>query len=213
MPEYTIVAGPNGAGKSSFSEIYANGVNVHDADKYKVAFQKLYPGVDIDYEVLHDHLAERYRIFESTELWQRNSMLVESNLRDEYLIGRALFMRSQGYKLNLIFVALENTIIAKERVMQRVEDNGHYVGVFAIEENFINGLINLKKHIGIFDNFMLVTPNLQQVSGIYQPPTPILNISSNRVVYYLPYHQQWANDLAVELMHLATGRPINPTKH
>ena len=204
MPVFTIVAGPNGAGKSSYSDIYANGAVIHDADKHKVALQNLHPGLDISDEYLYSHLAECYQTFEGHALLQFNSMLVETNLRDDYLIGRAHYMRSLGYTINMIFVALENTIISKERVKQRVDGNGHRVGVFAIEENFRMGLINLKKHVGLFDNFILATPDLREIGASIQPPKPILRLSAGHIIYYRRYREVWANELAEELIALAT---------
>jgi predicted ABC-type ATPase len=205
MPVFTIVAGPNGAGKSSYSDIYAHGASIHDADKHKVALQMLHPGLEISDEYLYDHLAECYQNFEKHGLLHRQDMLVETNLREEYLIERALHMRSVGYQVNMLFVALESIEKSKERVDQRIAGKGHRVGVLAITENFEKGLINLKKHIRVFDNFMLVTPDLLQVGSSILPPQIVLRIKAGKVTYFKPFREAWANQLAQELIICASS--------
>lgn len=204
MPEFTIVAGPNGAGKSSFSHLYAPlGVKVHDADKHKVEFNSKYADLDLSDEALENYLADRYDEFEAEELAGNRSMLVETNLRIEYLIGRALFLRTRGYVINMMFIALENAIISKERVDARVRDKGHSVDAKTIDENFEHGLINMKKNLPLFDNFMLITPNLKMVEQDFHLPTPLLTLRKGVVTLREVYDEPWANELVDELIAIS----------
>lgn len=204
MPEFTIVAGPNGAGKSSFSHLYApQDAKIHDADKHKVEFNVKYAGLGLSDDALDNYLADRYDDFEAEELTANRSMLVETNLRVEYLIGRALFMRSKGYTINMMFIALENSVISKERVDARVRDKGHSVDAETIDENFKYGLINLKKNLILFDNFMLVTPNLKMVEHDFHIPTPLLTLKKRIVTLREKYDESWANELVDELAEIA----------
>ena len=204
MLEYTLVAGPNGAGKSSFSHLYAaNGSKVHDADKYKVEFKQKYADLNLDDDALGNYLAGKYEEFEAAELAANRSMLVETNLRVEYLIDRGRFLRTKGFILNMIFIALENSIISKERVDARIKDHGHAVDAQTIDENFQHGLINMKRNIKLFDNFMLVTPNLRNIKFDPHIPTPLLRLKGNMVIYREKYDETWANELVEELIQLA----------
>ena len=63
--------------------------------------------------------------------------------------------KEQGYELQLFYVGLNSSDIAKERVKNRVEKGGHNIENDVIEKRYYESLKNLKKIISKFDKVYL----------------------------------------------------------
>lgn len=203
MPEFTIVAGPNGAGKSSFSHLYADiGTIIYDPDKFSAFLQKKFATVNLPQQTIDEHVSAEYERLETDALATNQSLLVETNLRTDYLIQRGLHLRKHGYLINFIFVALKDITVSTERVNARVEDKGHWVNPEALEQNFIHGLKNFKDHVNTFDRVMIITPDIKKIDTDFHIPTPLLTINLGTITLHEEYDEPWANELVSEIISL-----------
>lgn len=95
MPDYTVIAGPNGAGKSSFSKSLSRpDAIIFDPDKYKISIESQYP--DLSEEAVESSVTIAYSELEIEVLKARKSLTVETNLRNQFLVERAVFFLKSG---------------------------------------------------------------------------------------------------------------------
>ncbi len=155
MPDYTVIAGPNGAGKSLFSKTLSSpGALIFDADIVKALKEKEYP--DLPGESIGMMVTSAYWNAEDRAVETNNSLTVESNLRNDFLINRLDFFKSRGYTTNLIYMLLPDVETSFERVGLRVAQKGHFIDSDSINYNFIEGQVILKKHFNKFDNLQIL---------------------------------------------------------
>ena len=160
-PTLTLLAGPNGAGKSSFTKFFReNGLiecPVVNIDALEID-ESMLPYDPMRYFIeRRKALHKIFRLLCEDAVKDRRDFSFECNLRYDQLINIDLFDEGR-YKINLIFLWLNDVSISHKRVQKRVANNGHYVGKDSIERNYCEGLKNLDQHfrdwdsIYIFDN-------------------------------------------------------------
>jgi len=136
-----IIAGPNGAGKTTYALKYLPKVagcrHFVNADLIAAGMSPLAPEAErvgasrLFLKEIERHIQTRHDFGFETTLAGRGYLR---------LIRR---LRTEGWRVELIFLALTNVDIAKKRVAERVRDGGHNIPVKDIERRFVRSLANL----------------------------------------------------------------------
>lgn len=123
MKEVIIIGGANGSGKTTFSKllIEETGYVFLNAD-------------EIEKELaLPDSNAAKIQagriFFERLSDLSKDgkNFILESTLAGGYLIKTLEMLKDKGYRINIVYVFLENAEICIERISQRVILGGHFV--------------------------------------------------------------------------------------
>jgi len=190
LPVLIIIAGPNGAGKSTHSKdlISDFGIESFDFDK---EFYSIWSQFSFDPSIeqgAFDRAQNLYLERRIKALQQNQNFAFESNYHTREIITVINLFRLNGYKIELIFICLEDVTTAIERVRERVAKGGHSVEEETIRERFINGLALLDESFHLFDSVSiylskwkkvntLLMMEPQQGQVIYLDSTPSIIIS------------------------------------
>jgi predicted ABC-type ATPase len=200
MPDFTIIAGPNGAGKSSFSRLLSTpGSLIFDADKVKAIKEKQYP--DLPGESIGMMVDSAYWEAEEITIGEKKDLTVETNLRDDFLINRAIYFKGKGYTVNLIFMLLPDLKTSMDRVNLRVDQKGHFVDIESIKYNFEYSLKMLKQHFQKFDSLYLFDSSLNNNLSI---PDTLLIVKNNYVKFINSNPPSWAKPVLDEIIQKLT---------
>lgn len=141
QPVCWIIAGPNGAGKTTFALKYLPEVadcrNFVNADLIAAGMSPLAP--------------ERERVTASRlflseierHIQARRDFGFETTLAGRGYLRLIRQLRADGWKVELIYLALPNAEMAKLRVAERVSHGGHDIPAPDIERRFLRSLENL----------------------------------------------------------------------
>jgi predicted ABC-type ATPase len=141
QPTCWIIAGPNGAGKTTFALKYLPEVagcrNFVNADLIAAGMAPLAP--------------ERERVAASRlflrelerHIQARRDFGFETTLAGRGYLRLIQRLRTAGWRVELIYLALPNDEMAKLRVAERVSHGGHDIPVPDIERRFLRSLENL----------------------------------------------------------------------
>lgn len=155
-----IIAGPNGAGKTSHARVTLL-PNFLSSNEFVNA--------DEIAKILSPKNPEKEAIEAGRLMLKRMEFLVSEKISfalETTLSARIYFnfirkAQKHGYKVNLIFLKLENTKLAQERVLTRVSKGGHNIEPAVIRRRFERGLKNLKEYLKIVD-----TASIYEASGL-----------------------------------------------
>jgi predicted ABC-type ATPase len=140
-PTCWIIAGPNGAGKTTFALKYLPEVagcrNFVNADLIAAGMSPLAP--------------ERERVAASrlflTEIERhiqaRRDFGIETTLAGRSYLRLIRRLKTAGWRVEMIYLALPNAEMAKLRVAERVSHGGHDIPVPDIERRFLRSIENL----------------------------------------------------------------------
>jgi predicted ABC-type ATPase len=177
-PTLLVVAGCNGSGKSSFSKAFAP-KNTFPYD-YDLVFLKFYKSL-IESE-LRDRMAHNlssddltYKIQKTIQ--EKLSFCYETNFNSTPLYWPKIF-KEAGYRIEIAFFCLDSIDKAKERVRIRVENGGHYVPDYEVEERYRLGYQNLDENWEFFDSVQLF-----ETSRYNKEPKHLLTIESQSLIY------------------------------
>ena len=157
-PQYIVVAGINGAGKSTLFTIYPD-LFAHtqriNADEILRDFKGDWhnnsdnlKAMRIELHRLHEAIKQRRSIHFETTL--AGSGKAQANLIEE--------AHHQGFEVTLLYVTLDSSEKAIQRVNARVANGGHGVEPDLIKKRYVQSLQNLTKiaskadTVSIFDN-------------------------------------------------------------
>lgn len=159
-PHCTVIGGPNGGGKSSLydminlpgafinADVVAHQLNAQRPEAAAMAAGKQVLGM------LHDVLLARQPFCYETTLSSHQSLKILSQAR------------LRGYRVSLIFVALQDSELHVQRVKDRVMKGGHSIPEAIIRRRYDLSFLNLAKAIPlchsatIFDNSDYAGPRL-----------------------------------------------------
>ncbi|MGB7201428.1 MAG: zeta toxin family protein [Pyrinomonadaceae bacterium] len=141
MPNIIIIAGPNGAGKSTLAPALLRDtlgiLEYVNADTIAEGLSAFAPE-DASFDAgrvmlgrLHD-LAENHKDF-----------AFETTLASRFYAQWLEQLKTQGYRVSLIFLWLESAELAIERVKERVRMGGHDIPEETIRRRYDRGLKNL----------------------------------------------------------------------
>lgn len=174
-PTRLIVAGCNGSGKSSFSRLLASGFEPFDYDLQYLRFYKSLRDIDIRDEMAHNMTYTEFNRQIDKAITDKKSFCYETNFNTSPLHWPMQF-KKHGYKLHLLYLCLDSILEAKKRVAIRVENGGHYVAGYEIEERYVDGFQNLNTHYQYFD-----TLDLFDTSGFAELPRHILSLENGNI--------------------------------
>jgi predicted ABC-type ATPase len=196
MPDFTVIAGPNGAGKSTFSKrLSSETAFIFDADKIRLIKEKEYP--DLPAQSIWMMIDSAYWEAEEIGIKNNSDLTVETNLRDDFLVNRALYFKNKGYTINLIFMLLPDVQRSSDMVNLRVDQKGHFIDRESIKYNFEYSLKMLKGHFGVFDNLLLL--DSFSTSDITVPEA-LLIIKNKEINFLDPNAPTWARPVLDEIV-------------
>lgn len=140
-PTCWIIAGPNGAGKTTFALEYlpkvAGCTHFINADLIAAGLSPLAP----ERELL---TASRLFLREIEErIAERESFAFETTLAGRTYLRLIERLRRDGWRVELIYLALPSTEMSKLRVAERVAHGGHNIPAVDIDRRFPRSLHNL----------------------------------------------------------------------
>ena len=156
-PNLLVIAGCNGSGKSTWSKDFLpTSINIFDADKCK---KEIYDSFSFDFE-LREQMSwnKTYEIFKTRILKSIENKLdfaYETNFNYEPMHWANTFKES-GFVTHLLFFSLKSIELAKERVLIRFQNGGHYVSDAEIASRYLDGFKNLNRCYHLFDHLMLM---------------------------------------------------------
>ena len=141
MPTCWIIAGPNGAGKTTFALEYlpqmAQCSRFINADLIAAGLSPLAP----ERELL---AASRLFLREIQAcIAARENFSFETTLAGRSYLKLVRQLRDEGWRVELIYLALPSMEMSKLRVAERVAHGGHNIPVADIERRFARSLANL----------------------------------------------------------------------
>lgn len=140
-PTCWIIAGPNGAGKTTFALEYlpqvAGCTHFINADLIAAGLSPLAP----ERELI---AASRLFLREIEErIRQRDNFAFETTLAGRSYLRLVERLRREGWRVELIYLALPSVEMSKLRVAERVAHGGHTIPMAAIERRFPRSLRHL----------------------------------------------------------------------
>jgi len=141
MPTCWIIAGPNGAGKTTFAMEYlpkvAGCTNFVNADLIAAGLSPLAP---------ERELVAASRIFLSeieAHIAAKEDFAFETTLSGRSYLRLIKRLCNEGWRVELVYLALPSVEMSRLRVAERVAHGGHNIPVRDIERRFPRSLNNL----------------------------------------------------------------------
>ena len=165
QPTCWIVAGPNGAGKTTFALRYlpdvANCRNFINADSIAAGLSPLAPGTRL-------RAASRLFLEEiENQIQARQDFAFETTLAGRSYLKLIRRLRSDGWRVELTYLALPSIAMSRMRVAERVAHGGHDIPLADIERRFPRSLKNL------LTEFSDITDYTQCFMNDGQVPKPV----------------------------------------
>ncbi|MCC6327300.1 MAG: zeta toxin family protein [Acidobacteria bacterium] len=165
MPNIVVIAGPNGAGKSTLAPaLLRDTFNIPEyvnADTIAEGLSAFAPE-DASFDAGRVMLGRLHDLAS-----QRKSFAFETTLASRFYAGWLKELKSDGYRVSLIFLWLRDVEIAVERVKARVRLGGHSIPEETIRRRFKRGLKNL------FELYLPITDAWQVYNAGTEPATEI----------------------------------------
>ena len=145
-PTCWIIAGPNGAGKTTFALEYlptvANCRNFINADLIAAGLSPLTPQTALI-------AASRLFLKEiENRIHNRQDFAFETTLSGRSYLKLIRRLQSDGWHVELIYLALPSAEMSRLRVAERVAHGGHNIPLSAIQRRFPRSLHNLLNVFG-----------------------------------------------------------------
>jgi predicted ABC-type ATPase len=170
MPRCLIIAGPNGAGKTTFARTFLPQEHVRNfvnADLIAAGLSPLDPGA-ARLAAGRLFLSELDRLAAA-----KKDFAFESTLSGMAYIPRIKRWRATGYRIEIIYLYLDDVRVSVERVATRVRSGGHDIPEADIRRRFVRSWRNFQKHYKLLADAV----HILDVSG--QAPVPMPNQHEN----------------------------------
>jgi len=115
----------------------------------------------------------------------------ETTLTGKTILKTIERAKELGYELQLFYVGVSSTEIAKERIKSRVEKGGHYIENDVVEKRYYESLKNLKEILLKFDKVYLYD-NSEKYKNIF-------SFSNNKILFKDNKSISWAKE-AIEII-------------
>ena len=161
-PLLLIIAGPNGAGKTTTAmHLLPNVLQI----KYFVNADLIAKGLSPFDPAMADWNAAHIMVERMRQLTDaRETFAVETTLASRSFVSVIKRCRQAGYLTQLLFIALADAELAKQRVAQRVRRGGHVVPDDVVERRFYLGLKNFFEIYSPIVDEWVFTENVENVS-------------------------------------------------
>ncbi|MDR3285972.1 MAG: zeta toxin family protein [Prevotellaceae bacterium] len=152
---FTIVAGANGSGKSSlYEDVLSPNTVYFNGDLIFEQLQKKY--VNISKESVGGAVASVLERTVLNAIESKKNFAFETNFSVRMAVDMLKNFKENGFETNLIYVGINSTDIAKERVNIRTLKGGHDIPDDLIKFNYEEGCKNVNKYLPHFDRIVFV---------------------------------------------------------
>lgn len=165
MPTCWIIAGPNGAGKTTFALNYLPKIaqcrHFLNADLIAAGLSPLAPELD---------LMRASRLFLQqleTYIKARENFAFETTLAGKTYLKLVKRLKSEGWRVELIYLALPSVEMSKMRVAERVAHGGHNIPIEDIERRFQRSLYH------VLHDFSAITDSTHCFMNSSKTPEPV----------------------------------------
>jgi len=138
MKEIFIIAGPNGSGKTTFAKKFIEEYKLPFINADEIA-QKLNPK---NYQKVRIEAGKKFLLQIKDNIIQNKSFIIESTLAEKYLLKTIEQLMQQKYRINIIFLFLQNIDESILRIKIRVQKGGHDVPQEDIKRRYKRSIVN-----------------------------------------------------------------------
>ena len=190
---FYLFAGVNGAGKSTLYNTESLDINIKDTVRINTdeIVRKIGNWKNDSDQIKAAKIAINLR----NDCFQYGkSFNEETTLTGKTILKIIDKIKEQGYELQLFYVGLNSSDIAKERVKNRVEKGGHNIENDVIEKRYYESLKNLKKIISKFDKVYLYDNSIKYKN---------IFLFSDNTILFKDKNITWSRE-AIEIMENST---------
>lgn len=190
---FYLFAGVNGAGKSTLYNTESLDINIKDTVRINTdeIVRKIGNWKNDSDQIKAAKIAINLR----NNCFQcGKSFNEETTLTGKTILKNIDKAKEQGYELQLFYVGLNSSDIAKERVKNRVEKGGHNIENDVIEKRYYESLKNLKKIISKFDKVYLYDNSIKYKN---------IFLFSDNTILFKDKNITWSRE-AIEIMENLT---------
>lgn len=190
---FYLFAGVNGAGKSTLYNTQCLDINIKDSVRINTdeIVRKIGNWKNNSDQIKAAKIAVNLR----NDCFQYGkSFNEETTLTGKTILKIIDKIKEQGYELQLFYVGLNSSDIAKERVKNRVEKGGHNIENDVIEKRYYESLKNLKKIISKFDKVYLYDNSIKYKN---------IFLFSDNTILFKDKNITWSRE-AIEIMENST---------
>ena len=187
---FYLFAGVNGAGKSTLYNLAM--INQNIKNTIRINTDEIVREIG-DWRNNSDQLkAAKMAINLRNECFLRGKSLnEETTLTGKTILKTIDRAKELGYELQLFYVGVSSTEIAKERIKSRVEKGGHHIENDIVEKRYYESLKNLKEILLKFDKVYLYD-NSKKYKNIF-------SFSNNKILFKDNKSISWAKE-AIEII-------------
>ena len=187
---FYLFAGVNGAGKSTLYN--SESLNNDIKNTIRINTDEIVREIG-DWKNNSDQLkAAKMAINLRYECFLRGKSLnEETTLTGKTILKTIDRAKELGYELQLFYVGVSSTEIAKERIKNRVEKGGHHIENDIVEKRYYESLKNLKEILLKFDKVYLYD-NSKKYKNIF-------SFSNNKILFKDNKSISWAKE-AIEII-------------
>ena len=190
---FYLFAGVNGAGKSTLYNTECLDINIKDSVRINTdeIVRKIGNWKNDSDQIKAAKIAINLR---NNCFQYGKSFNEETTLTGKTILKNIDKAKEQGYELQLFYVGLNSSDIAKERVKNRVEKGGHNIENDVIEKRYYESLKNLKKIISKFDKVYLYDNSIKYKN---------IFLFSDNTILFKDKNITWSRE-AIEIMENST---------
>jgi ATPase len=190
---FYLFAGVNGAGKSTLYNTESLDINIKDTVRINTdeIVRKIGNWKNDSDQIKAAKIAINLR---NNCFQYGKSFNEETTLTGKTILKIIDKVKEQGYELQLFYVGLNSSDIAKERVKNRVEKGGHNIENDVIEKRYYESLKNLKKIISKFDKVYLYDNSIKYKN---------IFLFSDNTILFKDKNITWSRE-AIEIMENST---------
>lgn len=190
---FYLFAGVNGAGKSTLYNTESLDINIKDTVRINTdeIVRKIGNWKNDSDQIKAAKIAINLR---NNCFQYGKSFNEETTLTGKTILKNIDKAKEQGYELQLFYVGLNSSDIAKERVKNRVEKGGHNIENNVIEKRYYESLKNLKKIISKFDKVYLYDNSIKYKN---------IFLFSDNTILFKDKNITWSRE-AIEIMENST---------
>jgi predicted ABC-type ATPase len=118
-------------------------------------------------------------------LSKKTSFAVETTLTGKRELRLMEVAKTQGYKVNLVFIGVDATTVSQSRVAARVQLGGHDVPAADVARRYPRSLANLNKALQLSDRAFVL-------DNSFAHPRLLLSLERGSVKFKSPHMPEWA---------------------